>query len=215
MAEVIGGTWEKRDRPAVRRESAPAGRALSSSTGRPGLAKAEQLQGKEMSYNNYVDADAAWRARMISTNPRWRSSSMPTRAASRSGRTSPRPTAKAHACDPISAYGGVIAANRPVTVEMARQVAEIFTEVIIAPGTPTGRWRCSPQRRIYGSCWSSRLPAAAWRAARIDGGLLVQPSDRVDADHDDAVELEAGRRSAGRRRRPWPISSSPGGLPAR
>ena len=68
----------------------------------------------------------------------WRSSSTPTRAASRSAADVADAHRKAHECDPVSAFGGVIATNRPVSVAMARQVAEVFTEVVVAPGYEDG-----------------------------------------------------------------------------
>ena len=102
--------------------------------GTGGVATAELLHGKAMSYNNYVDADAAWRsvgefaepcvAIMKHSNPCGIALGADIAEAHR----------KAHACDPVSAFGGVIAANRPVTAELAGQIAEIFTEVIVAPG---------------------------------------------------------------------------------
>jgi phosphoribosylaminoimidazolecarboxamide formyltransferase/IMP cyclohydrolase len=109
----------------------------------PGLAGATQLHGKEMSYNNYVDTDAALRAAhdhdapcvaiIKHTNPCGIAVGDP---------SAQDPVAdahrKAHACDPVSAFGGVIATNRPVTVRMAEQVAEVFTEVVAAPGFEPG-----------------------------------------------------------------------------
>ena len=105
----------------------------------PGLAQAEQLHGKEMSYNNFTDADAAWRAAfdheetcvaiIKHANPCGIAiSSVSVADAHR----------KAHECDPLSAFGGVIAANTEVSVEMAETVADIFTEVIIAPAYEPG-----------------------------------------------------------------------------
>jgi phosphoribosylaminoimidazolecarboxamide formyltransferase / IMP cyclohydrolase len=103
-----------------------------------GVATAEQLAGKAMSYNNYVDADAAWRtvaefsepcvAIMKHSNPCGIALASDIASAHR----------KAHACDPVSAFGGVIAANRPVTAELAGQIAEIFTEVVVAPDYEAG-----------------------------------------------------------------------------
>ena len=100
--------------------------------GSKGLANATQFNGKEMSYNNYQDADAAWRAAwdherpcvaiIKHTNPCGIAVSEESIAAAHRA---------AHACDPMSAFGGVIAVNREVTVEMAEQVKEIFTEVIV------------------------------------------------------------------------------------
>lgn len=105
----------------------------------PGLAQADQLHGKEMSYNNFTDADAAWRAAfdheetcvaiIKHANPCGIAiSSVSVADAHR----------KAHECDPLSAFGGVIAANTEVSVEMAEYVSTIFTEVIVAPAYESG-----------------------------------------------------------------------------
>ncbi|MDQ2723503.1 MAG: bifunctional phosphoribosylaminoimidazolecarboxamide formyltransferase/IMP cyclohydrolase, partial [Actinomycetota bacterium] len=138
-----GATWE---RAAVLRygENPHQAAALYVTAGAaPGLAQAEQLHGKEMSYNNYTDADAAWRAAFDHSGP----CVAIIKHANPCGiavSTVDGPGAmadahrKAHACDPVSAFGGVIAANREVTVEMAEQVAEIFTEVIVAPSYADG-----------------------------------------------------------------------------
>ena len=100
----------------------------------PGVASAVQLHGKAMSYNNYVDADAAWRAAHDHGD-------QPTVAVVKHanpcgiavGPDIATAHERAHACDPVSAFGGIIAANREVTEEMASTVAGIFTEVVIAP----------------------------------------------------------------------------------
>ena len=99
-----------------------------------------------MSFNNYVDADAAYRtvsdfadpavAVVKHTNPCGI-------AVGRRTRRTPRDAhRKANACDPQSAFGGVIAANRPVTVAMAEQVAEVFTEVWSRRASRRARWTC-------------------------------------------------------------------------
>jgi phosphoribosylaminoimidazolecarboxamide formyltransferase/IMP cyclohydrolase len=104
-----------------------------------GIAQAKQFGGKDMSYNNYVDADAALRAAYDFNEPAVAiiKHANPCGIAIGSA-DSVDPIAEAHAkahfCDSVSAYGGVIAANRTVTLEMAKQVADIFTEVIVAPG---------------------------------------------------------------------------------
>src|SRR5699024_2237127 len=113
--------------------------ALYRGHGPAGLAGAEQLHGKAMSYNNYVDADAAWRAAHDHGK-------VPTVAIIKHanpcglavGEDVADAHAKAHACDPVSAYGGVIATNTEVSVAMAEQVAGVFTEVIVAPGYAEG-----------------------------------------------------------------------------
>ena len=95
---------------------------------------AELLHGKAMSYNNYVDADAARRAAYDFTEPCVAIIKHSNPCGIAIGADLADAHAKAHACDPVSAFGGVIAANGPVTAELARQIAEVFTEVVIAPG---------------------------------------------------------------------------------
>src|SRR5262249_50242139 len=95
--------------------------ALYTSDRPAGLAQARQLSGKEMSYNNYVDADAAWRAFNDFDEPAVAIVKHANPCGIAVGSDVAEAHRKAHACDPVSAYGGVIAANAPVTVEMARQ----------------------------------------------------------------------------------------------
>ena len=160
----------------------------------PGLAQAEQVHGKEMSYNNYVDADAAWRAANDFSEPCVAIVKHANPCGIAVADDVARAHARAHACDPVSAFGGVIAVNRPVTVALARQVAEIFTEVIVAPGYEPGAVEVLAGRRnlrvLAAPPWRP-LPAE-WR--QISGGVLVQMADRIDAPGDDptAWKLVAG-----------------------
>src|SRR4051812_19818924 len=126
-----GATWGK---AAVLRygENPPQPAALYRHW-RGGLAAAEQLHGKEMSYNNYVDTDAARRAAWDFDEPAVAIIKHANPCGIAVGADVAEAHRKAHECDPVSAFGGVIAVNRPVSVEMARQVAEVFTEVIVAP----------------------------------------------------------------------------------
>src|SRR5690606_11357013 len=106
---------------------------------------------------------------------------------------------KAHACDPVSAFGGVIAANRPVTAEMARQVVEVFTEVIVAPEYEDGALeilRAKKNLRVLRSPQSENERPAEFR--QISGGLLVQMRDHVDAEGDDPASwtLAAGQAAS-------------------
>ena len=105
--------------------------------GRPaagaGIAAAELLHGKAMSYNNYVDADAARRAVYDFAEPCVAIIKHSNPCGIAVGADLAEAHAKANACDPVSAFGGVIAANGPVTADLARQIAEVFTEVVIAP----------------------------------------------------------------------------------
>ena len=98
-----------------------------------GLAHAEQLHGKAMSYNNYVDTDAAWRAAHDHADPCVAIIKHANPCGIAVGADIASAHRKAHACDPMSAFGGVIAANREVDLTMAEQVAEVFTEVVVAP----------------------------------------------------------------------------------
>ncbi|MGO8892738.1 MAG: bifunctional phosphoribosylaminoimidazolecarboxamide formyltransferase/IMP cyclohydrolase [Streptosporangiaceae bacterium] len=98
-----------------------------------GIAAAELLHGKAMSYNNYVDADAAWRAAYDFAEPCVAIIKHSNPCGIAIGADLAEAHAKANACDPASAFGGVIAANGPVTAGLARQIAEVFTEVVIAP----------------------------------------------------------------------------------
>ncbi|NKV70669.1 bifunctional phosphoribosylaminoimidazolecarboxamide formyltransferase/IMP cyclohydrolase, partial [Rhodococcus hoagii] len=125
----VGATW---NRSAVLRygENPHQAAALYDSPAGPaGLAQAKQFHGKEMSYNNYTDGDAAWRAAYDHAEPAVAIIKHANPCGIAVGADIAEAHRKAHACDPVSAFGGVIAANREVTVEMAEQVADIFTEV--------------------------------------------------------------------------------------
>ncbi|WP_433344633.1 bifunctional phosphoribosylaminoimidazolecarboxamide formyltransferase/IMP cyclohydrolase [Micromonospora sp. CA-111912] len=151
-----------------------------------GLAQAEQLHGKEMSYNNYVDADAAWRAANdFADQPAVAIIKHANPCGIAVGGDVAEAHRRAHACDPVSAYGGVIAVNRPVSVELARQVADIFTEVLVAPEFEPGAVEVLQGKkniRLLRAPAYAPLPAQ-WR--QVTGGILVQLADRIDADGDD------------------------------
>lgn len=152
-----------------------------------GFAHAEQLGGKPMSYNNYVDADAAWRAVwdfapqiavavVKHNNPCGLAVGVTVAEAHR----------KAHACDPMSAYGGVIAANSTVTLEMAEGVRPIFTEVIVAPDyEPEALELLQTKKKNLRILKVTEPPKAKTQFRAIDGGLLVQSTDLIDATGDD------------------------------
>ena len=158
-----------------------------------GLAGAAQLHGKQMSFNNYVDADAAVRAAhdhgqpcvaiVKHANPCGIAIAGDIAGAHR----------KAHECDPVSAFGGVIAANRPVTVAMAEQVAAVFTEVVVAPAYDDGAVDVLARKKNV-RILVAAPPGRGLELRPITGGLLVQQPDRIDADGDDpaAWTLAAG-----------------------
>ncbi|MDO4612604.1 MAG: bifunctional phosphoribosylaminoimidazolecarboxamide formyltransferase/IMP cyclohydrolase [Actinomycetaceae bacterium] len=145
-----------------------------------GIANARCLQGKAMSYNNYTDADAALRAAYDHTDP----CVAIVKHANPCGIAVAGDIATAHlgahACDPVSAYGGVIACNRPVTVELARQIRPIFTEVVVAPSFD------EDARRELGHKKNLRLlevtppRRGAWEVKHVSGGALEQRRDDVD-----------------------------------
>ncbi|MDN4173693.1 bifunctional phosphoribosylaminoimidazolecarboxamide formyltransferase/IMP cyclohydrolase [Nocardioides sp. SOB77] len=180
-----GATWEKK---AVLRygENPHQPAALyTSGHGPGGLAAAEQLHGKEMSYNNYVDTDAARRAANDFAEPAVAIIKHANPCGIAVGADVADAHRKAHACDPTSAFGGVIAVNRPVSVEMAQQVAEVFTEVIVAPAYDEGAVEVLQGKKNIRILVCPVDGAAAVETRPISGGLLMQHVDHVDAEGDD------------------------------
>ncbi len=191
----VGGTW---DRAAVLRYGEnphqPAALYVNGFAPAPGLAQAVQLHGKEMSYNNYVDADAARRAAYDFDEPAVAIIKHANPCGIAVGSDIADAHRKAHACDPKSAFGGVIATNRPVSVEMARQVAEIFTEVVVAPAFEEGAVEVLSAKKNVRLLECAPLQPAGAESRPISGGLLMQQRDRVDAEGDDPAswQLVAG-----------------------
>jgi phosphoribosylaminoimidazolecarboxamide formyltransferase/IMP cyclohydrolase len=151
-----------------------------------GVAHAEQLSGKEMSYNNYVDADAAWRAAYDFDAPCVAIIKHANPCGIAVGTDIAEAHRKAHACDPVSAYGGVIATNRPVTDAMAEQLADIFTEVIVAPAFDEDALeRLSRKKNLRLLVAAPRPSQSSVETRFISGGTLLQVADRIDAPGDD------------------------------
>ncbi|MFE6623669.1 bifunctional phosphoribosylaminoimidazolecarboxamide formyltransferase/IMP cyclohydrolase [Streptomyces sp. NPDC057740] len=150
-----------------------------------GLAEAEQLHGKEMSYNNYTDTDAARRAAYDHAEPAVAIIKHANPCGIAIGADVAEAHRKAHACDPLSAFGGVIAVNRPVSKEMAEQVAEIFTEVIVAPDYEDGALEALAKKKNIRVLKAPAAPAHPAEVKPIDGGALLQVTDRLQADGDD------------------------------
>jgi len=179
--------------------------AIYTRLGGHGIAQATQLQGKEMSYNNYVDADAALRAAFDLVKP----AVAIIKHANPCGIAIGAPNAldpiasahlRAHECDPVSAFGGVIAANRTVTLKMAENLRDIFTEVIVAPDFEPEAlevFKLKKNLRVL------RLPAD-WKQERMDvrlvsGGLLLQDADRFPDEIESVAkdwQLVSGERPA-------------------
>jgi phosphoribosylaminoimidazolecarboxamide formyltransferase / IMP cyclohydrolase len=178
---------------------------LRSGAGDSGIAAAEVLHGKAMSYNNYVDADAARRAAFGFSAPCVAIMKHANPCGIAVGADVAEAHRKAHACDPVSAFGGVIAANVTVTRQMAAQVAEIFTEVIIAPGFEPAALeiltakknqrllRCAaPGASAAGAAAALGWSGLDWR--QVSGGLLMQSPDTGTEPGDSAAnwQLVAG-----------------------
>ncbi|MFC0601144.1 bifunctional phosphoribosylaminoimidazolecarboxamide formyltransferase/IMP cyclohydrolase [Streptomyces palmae] len=150
-----------------------------------GLAHAEQLHGKEMSYNNFVDTEAARRAAYDHSGPSVAIIKHANPCGIATGADVAEAHRKAHACDPVSAYGGVIAVNRPVSVAMAEQVAEIFTEVIVAPDYEDGAVEVLSRKKNIRVLRCPQAPAAGGESRSVEGGALLQAKDRLQAEGDD------------------------------
>jgi phosphoribosylaminoimidazolecarboxamide formyltransferase/IMP cyclohydrolase len=199
--DVLGAAYARR--AVLRYGENPHQRAalyLRGGAGDLGIAGAEQLHGKEMSFNNYVDAAAARRAAFDFAEPCVAIIKHSNPCGIAVAADVAEAHRKAHACDPESAFGGVIAVNTLVTAELAAQVAEIFTEVLVAPEFEpkaveilTGRknlrvLRCTAPAAVSGG----EAGRTEWR--QVDGGLLVQSTDLLDQPGDTPAgwELKAG-----------------------
>jgi phosphoribosylaminoimidazolecarboxamide formyltransferase/IMP cyclohydrolase len=199
-----GATW---DRAAVLRYGEnPHQRAAlyrSGSTA-PGLAQAEQLHGKEMSYNNYIDADAARRAAYDQRDPcvaiikhanpcgiavdRLVGSDGDIAAAYR----------RAFECDPVSAFGGVVASNRTVTEAMADAIGDVFTEVVVAPDFEDAALDVLRAKKSVRLLRCAAVQGGETVETRsVSGGLLMQVRDAMQAKGDPTSEwtLACGDRA--------------------
>ena len=199
----VGATWDKVS--VLRYGENPHQRAALYRNGfqpsGPGLAQARVLHGKEMSYNNYVDADAAVRAA-------YDHGDLPTVAVIKHANPCGIAVAtedegiaeahrKAHACDPVSAFGGIIATNRAVTREMAERVKDIFTEVVVAPDFDADALELLTQKKNIRLVECAPPGRGGVETRPISGGMLMQVRDAVDAQvRDDAGEVTGGDDAA-------------------
>ena len=182
----LGATWHRAD--VLRYGENPHQRAAlyTSDFTVPGLAQAEQLHGKEMSYNNYVDADAARRAAYDHEEPCVAIIKHANPCGIAIGADIADAYRKAFACDPVSAYGGVVATNHPVTLAMAQAVGDVFTEVIVAPDFDAEALTLLKQRKNVRLLRCAGIhPGRGIEMRPVSGGLLLQSVDDVEADGDD------------------------------
>ena len=178
----MGATWDKS--AVLRYGENPHQRAALYTNGfqpTPGLAQAKQLHGKEMSYNNYVDADAARRAAYDFDQPAVAIIKHANPCGIAIGADVAEAHRKAHACDSLSAFGGVVATNVSVSKEMAEQVAEIFTEVVVAPGYDDGAVEVLRGKKNIRILQCAPLERGGLEMRSISGGLLLQARDAIDA----------------------------------
>ncbi|OXM50225.1 bifunctional phosphoribosylaminoimidazolecarboxamide formyltransferase/IMP cyclohydrolase [Amycolatopsis alba] len=182
--DFTGASWERGD--VLRYGENPHQKAALYKHWRPGLAHAEQLHGKAMSYNNYVDTDAARRAAYDFDAPAVAIIKHANPCGIAVGEDIAEAHRKAHACDPVSAYGGVIATNRPVTREAAEQISEVFTEVVLAPDFDAEALEILQRKK---NVRLLKLPAITSpdpiEFRPISGGMLVQTVDTIAAEGDD------------------------------
>ncbi|GAA1510349.1 phosphoribosylaminoimidazolecarboxamide formyltransferase/IMP cyclohydrolase [Agromyces terreus] len=180
----VGGTWSKDADLRYGENSHQQAALFTSNGGRPGIAQAVQLHGKEMSYNNYVDADAAVRSAFDFDEPAVaiiKHANPCGIAVASAGASDPIADAhrRAHECDPVSAFGGVIAANRTVTLEMAETVSGIFTEVLIAPAFDAEALELlTKKKNIRLLTLPEGFEATTVELKQISGGMLLQQADQ-------------------------------------
>ncbi|MBX9796059.1 bifunctional phosphoribosylaminoimidazolecarboxamide formyltransferase/IMP cyclohydrolase [Sphingomonas sp.] len=155
---------------------------VGQAVGAGGIARAEQVQGKELSYNNYNDADAAFG--LISEFRDGPPTVVIVKHANPCGVASAPTLVEAYraalACDSVSAFGGIIAVNRPLDGETAAAMTEIFTEVVVAPGADAEARAIFAQKKNLRLLIAGTLPdpaRAGFTLKTITGGLLVQSRD--------------------------------------
>jgi phosphoribosylaminoimidazolecarboxamide formyltransferase/IMP cyclohydrolase len=183
LPEWFGQIWQRKS--LLRYGENPHQGAAIYSGSTSGIVDAQQLHGKEMSFNNYTDADDAWRAVLDHRDP----------AVAIMKHANPCGVAvceqgvavayqRAHECDPVSAFGGVVAANRKVDMAMAEPLSKIFTEVLIAPDFDADALELlmkKPSIRILKCALTSINPL---ELRPVSGGMLLQGTDLIDAHGD-------------------------------
>jgi phosphoribosylaminoimidazolecarboxamide formyltransferase/IMP cyclohydrolase len=149
---------------------------------RPGVATARQLQGRELSYNNYADADAAFELVAEFAAPAVAIVKHANPCGVAIGTTLREAWDKALACDPVSAYGGIVALNRPVDAATAEAIARLLIEVVIAPDAEADAVSAFARRSalrllVTGAMPDAAAPGKSFRS--VSGGILVQECDRL------------------------------------
>jgi phosphoribosylaminoimidazolecarboxamide formyltransferase/IMP cyclohydrolase len=149
---------------------------------RPGVASARQAQGRELSYNNYGDTDAAFELIAEFAAPAVAIIKHANPCGAAIGASLREAWDKALACDPVSAFGGIVAVNRPLDAATAEAIPQIFVEVVIAPDAEPAACEILARRSTLRLLLTGGLPeprASGWTYRSVAGGLLVQERDRV------------------------------------
>jgi phosphoribosylaminoimidazolecarboxamide formyltransferase/IMP cyclohydrolase len=154
------------------------------SGGPAGIVGAVQLHGKEMSFNNYTDADAAWRAALDHEQPCVAIIKHANPCGIAISTEIAVAHSKAHECDPVSAFGGVVAANRQVSLAMAQKLSEIFTEVVIAPSYEAGAVELLAQKPSIRILQCDVTTISKLEMRPVSGGALLQETDLINAPGD-------------------------------
>ncbi len=157
------------------------------SGGLAGIVGAVQLHGKEMSFNNYTDADAAWRAALDHEPPCVAIIKHANPCGIAIATDIATAHSKAHECDPVSAFGGVVAANRQVSLAMAQKLSEIFTEVIIAPSYEAGAVELLAQKPSIRILQCEVTTISGFEMRPVSGGALLQETDLINAPEDSSA----------------------------
>jgi phosphoribosylaminoimidazolecarboxamide formyltransferase / IMP cyclohydrolase len=155
---------------------------------RPGVATARQLQGKELSYNNYADTDAAFELVAEFAAPAVAIIKHANPCGAAIGASLQDAWVKALACDPVSAFGGIVALNRPLDAATAEAIGQIFVEVIIAPDADPVACEILARKGALRLLLTGGMPdpkGPGWNLRSLAGGLLVQQRDRVMAGRGD------------------------------
>ncbi len=182
----VGASWSRRDVLRYGENPHQSAAVYVSHDHEPGVATAEQLHGKQMSYNNFVDADAARRAAFDFIEPAVAIIKHANPCGIAIGIDTEEAYHKAFATDPVSAFGGVVAVNRAVSAELATAMVEVFTEVLIAPEYDHDALAILTQKpnlrilRVAGP-----HPGRHMEGRTISGGMLLQSIDDVGDAGDD------------------------------
>ena len=183
MPDWLGLIWKRE--ASLRYGENPHQSAAVFAGGPPGIVSAVQSHGKEMSFNNYTDADAAWRAALDHSEPCVAIIKHANPCGIATGADIADAYAKAHACDPVSAFGGVVASNRKVTVAMAEPLSHVFTEVIIAPEYEPEALEILMKKPSIRILTNSITRISPLELRPVSGGVLVQQTDLINAEGDD------------------------------